>query len=605
MVGRYELVRPLGRGGMAEVFLARRRGPGGVEKKLVVKRIRRERARDPRFLELFVQEARLSMSLAHKNIVPMFDFGRAGDELFLVMEFVDGVDLAAVFERARARGERMDPVVAAYVVMEACQALDYAHSSEPAIVHRDVTPRNVLLSRSGEVKLVDFGVATTETEVGAQRVRGTPAYMAPEQARGDAVDGRADVFSLGLVLYEALAGRRAYDAKDAAALLAQARAGAVPPLDDAGTPAPLRAIVARATAPLEERYPTARAMQLALDDYLVSARAAGADRTPPVVRLAAWLAELLPDAPTDPATDETLPAPGGPVATFLDDGLDGVVATLAAGDETARSVAETVADEPAGARTADSARPAGDAAQSAGGPASDGDSDAARSAREPAGDGAASAATTAATGATARGTAARSRPPAAWSAAVWGAVAVAAATAAGWYATGSSGTAARAPIAAAARADFAVDAGPIPAALPSSAAPPALDASATETALSPDAGAAGRHDAVDEPARTAGRPSRPPHARRRRDAATRARRERADAGAAAIGTVRISAAPWSRVAVVGRREGCDETPCALRLPAGRYTLRLYGNPGYADKQVSVTVTAGNDVVVRETLSPRR
>jgi tRNA A-37 threonylcarbamoyl transferase component Bud32 len=348
MVGRYELVRPLGRGGMAEVFLARRRGPGGVEKRLVVKRIRRERARDPRFLKLFVQEARLSMSLAHKNIVPMFDFGRAGDELFLVMEYVDGVDLGAAFDKARAAGTAVDPVLAAYVVMEACQALDYAHGSEGTVVHRDVTPRNVLLSRAGEVKLVDFGVATSETDLGgAKKVRGTPAYMAPEQACGENVDGRADVFSLGLILWEALAGHRAYDAKEPTDLLEQARAAIVPPLPD-GAPPALVEIIHRATrADLDERYDSARAMHIALDEYLVSTRPTDSSRAVPAHRVATWLRELFPVPPvaTDPGLDDEPEPPDGRVVTFLEDGLEEVVATLAPGDETMRSVAETIVDK--------------------------------------------------------------------------------------------------------------------------------------------------------------------------------------------------------------------------------------------------------------------
>src|SRR5919197_3265511 len=169
MLGRYELLRPLARGGMAELFLARRRAPGGVDKRMVIKRIRRERTHDARFAAMFVREARLSMSLAHKNIVPVFDFGRAGDELFLVMEYVDGVALAAALARAVERGIPPAPVVVAFIGLEACQALEYAQQrslldGEPGgVIHRDVTPSNVLLSYSGEVKLLDFGIATSES----------------------------------------------------------------------------------------------------------------------------------------------------------------------------------------------------------------------------------------------------------------------------------------------------------------------------------------------------------------------------------------------------------------------------------------------------------
>ena len=129
-LGRYELLRPIARGGMAEVFLARRRGAAGVQKRLVIKRIRPERAGDPRLLGLFVKEARLSMDLVHANIVPVFDFGRVGDALFLAMEFVDGRDLGAALLRSRERGAALDPLLVAHIGGEACQALHYAHGKK-------------------------------------------------------------------------------------------------------------------------------------------------------------------------------------------------------------------------------------------------------------------------------------------------------------------------------------------------------------------------------------------------------------------------------------------------------------------------------------------
>src|SRR5215469_11984989 len=180
-LGRYELLRPLARGGMAEVYLARRRA-AGVEKWLVVKRIRPGRAGDARFLDLFVREARLSMSLAHQNIVPVFDFGRIDDQVFLAMERVEGKDLGSSL--ARAPDHRLPPLLAAFVAAECCQALDYAHQRKGpdgvalGIVHRDVTPRNVLLSWAGEVKLTDFGIAALAGDPEAvERTIGTPAYM--------------------------------------------------------------------------------------------------------------------------------------------------------------------------------------------------------------------------------------------------------------------------------------------------------------------------------------------------------------------------------------------------------------------------------------------
>src|SRR4051812_34727083 len=184
-LGRYELLRPLARGGMGEVYLARRRA-AGVEKWLVVKRMRPEKVGDARFLDLFKREARLSMSLTHQNIVPVFDFGRIDDQVFLAMERVEGKDLGSSLARA-GREHRLPPVLAAFIAAECCQALDYAHRRRSpdgaplGVVHRAVPPRNVLLSGWGGVKLTDWGTAAPAGDEPMKTI-GTPAYMAPEQA---------------------------------------------------------------------------------------------------------------------------------------------------------------------------------------------------------------------------------------------------------------------------------------------------------------------------------------------------------------------------------------------------------------------------------------
>src|SRR5882724_2566999 len=297
-LGRYELLRPLARGGMAEVYLARRRA-AGIEKWLVVKRMRPETSGDPRFLELFVREARLSMSLVHQNIVPVFDFGRIDDQVFLAMERVEGKDLGSSL--ARARSHRLPPLLAAFIAAECCQALDYAHQRKGpdgvalGIVHRDVTPRNVLLSLSGEVKLTDFGIAALAGDA-TSRLLGTPQYMAPEQARSEAIDPRADLYAIGLVLREAITGMRPRPGGDRDTILEAARRGelvpwphlpaAPPPPPDAelalgsgdhGEPPPseLVAIIDRATAiAAGDRYLDARTMLEDLDAFMVAERAA-------------------------------------------------------------------------------------------------------------------------------------------------------------------------------------------------------------------------------------------------------------------------------------------------------------------------------------------
>jgi hypothetical protein len=300
--GRYEVIRPLARGGMAELFLARRVGPEGVEKRLCIKKIRAELARDRRFLDLFVAEARISTSLTHGNIVQVFDFGRAGDDYYLAMEYVPGRDLGAVLRALRAAGRSLEPALAAHVASELCHALDYAHrqggrDGQPlGLVHRDVTPRNVLLSWDGEVKLADFGVSRVgEPLVGG--VRGTPEYMAPEQARGEAVDARADLFGVGLVLLEALGAERAV-ADSPEAQLELARRGELPAVP-AAVPAALREVVARATArEPADRFADALAMQTALERYLKGLPEA----SPPSRALATLLADLFPG---QAAHDET------------------------------------------------------------------------------------------------------------------------------------------------------------------------------------------------------------------------------------------------------------------------------------------------------------
>src|SRR3954470_2117975 len=239
-LGRYELLRPIARGGMAEGYLARRRA-AGAEKWLVVKRMRPERVGDPQFLDLFVREARLSMSLAHQNIVPVFDFGKIDDQVFLAMERVEGKDLGSSL--ARATPHRLPPLLAAFIAAECCQALDYAHQRKGpdgvalGIVHRDVTPRNVLLSWSGEVKLTDFGIAALAGDA-TSRLLGTPQYMAPEQARSEPIDPRADIYAVGLVLRESLTGVRSRPGTDRDAMLDAARRGALLPWPHASAPAP-------------------------------------------------------------------------------------------------------------------------------------------------------------------------------------------------------------------------------------------------------------------------------------------------------------------------------------------------------------------------------
>lgn len=211
-LGKYELVRLIARGGMGEVHLARLPGELGFEKLLVVKTVRAELAADPRFVELFATEAKTAVGLSHPNIAPIYELGRAEDgSLYTAMGWVDGPSLQVLGDRLRELDRRIDPGAALFIAREILEGLAHAHRpdrSRPPIVHRDITPRNVLVDRNGRVQIVDFGIAKP-AEADA-RAAGSVGYMAPEQARGEAVDPRADVFSVGCVLYELLTNARAF-----------------------------------------------------------------------------------------------------------------------------------------------------------------------------------------------------------------------------------------------------------------------------------------------------------------------------------------------------------------------------------------------------------
>jgi len=215
--GRYQLLHRLAVGGMAEIFLARSSSLDGFEKDLIIKRIRPEHCQDRMFSSLFVDEARISISLSHHNIVHVFDFGSEDETYYLAMEYVHGCDLTMLLE---ATGGELEPGLALLVMQEVCRGLDHAHHrhgrhGEPLhIVHRDISPHNILISLDGGVKITDFGIAKaagqlSQTQPGV--VLGKLSFMSPEQAGGKVVDQRADVFSAGVVLWEALVGSRIHE----------------------------------------------------------------------------------------------------------------------------------------------------------------------------------------------------------------------------------------------------------------------------------------------------------------------------------------------------------------------------------------------------------
>ncbi|MCB9591790.1 MAG: serine/threonine protein kinase [Sandaracinaceae bacterium] len=237
-IGTYELIRKIAAGGMAEIFLARQWAESsGFFRDVVIKRLFPHLAEHERQLRMFMDEARLLSQLAHPNIPQVYEVGYEAPHWFIAMEYVEGLTVADLWRLGAKSGQLMPMNVAIAVIVQACEALHHAHERQDRagrdlrIVHRDVTPHNIMLNRDGVVKLMDFGVAATsarkDTEAGA--VRGTFAYMAPEQVRGRPLDKRADVFALGVVLYELTTGTRLYRGSDVQIMTAVVEQDAPPP----------------------------------------------------------------------------------------------------------------------------------------------------------------------------------------------------------------------------------------------------------------------------------------------------------------------------------------------------------------------------------------
>jgi hypothetical protein len=360
-LGRYELLRRVAKGGMGEIFLARMRGAAGFEKLVVIKTILGHLAEEEEFVEKFLDEGRIVVQLTHGNIVPVFDMGEEAGEYFIAMEYVPGRDLRAVLKLLRARGERVPPKLAVHVAAEVCKGLHYAHGkSDDAgrplrLVHRDVSPSNVMISRGGEVKLIDFGIARATNKLSSTvsgRIQGKFCYMSPEQASGAPVDPRSDVFSVGVLLYEMLTGARPFEGDTDLESLELVRKAEYTPLRelDPELPAELEAIVARALARSREaRYPDAEALHLDLLGFLF---ASGRPTT------AAMLAELLEELYPEGAERPELASTRAAVPMSLDEalslgldeldpyGVDPMGATDPSFDEDAPHTATLVAPTP-------------------------------------------------------------------------------------------------------------------------------------------------------------------------------------------------------------------------------------------------------------------
>jgi hypothetical protein len=287
--GRYTLLDRLGEGGMAEVYTAATFGAEGFRRTFVVKRLRAELAREPSVVAQFIDEANLASSLVHSNIIPVFDFGKVGEEYFMAQEYILGRDLARLTQRSVEIEQRaLSPLVVFYATAETLKALEYAHAKlgdngRPlSIVHRDVSPSNILLSARGEVKLFDFGIVKAEGRVTKTQhgvVKGNVSFMSPEQARGMDVDARADLFSLGLVMFYCLTGDVLYHGNTTYELLVKAATGPGPEelARIAALPSPAAEIVRRALQiDPAQRFQSATDFAVAIAPHVAGASAEAA-----------------------------------------------------------------------------------------------------------------------------------------------------------------------------------------------------------------------------------------------------------------------------------------------------------------------------------------
>jgi serine/threonine protein kinase len=277
---RYQVIRRLDAGGMAEIFLARALSIQGMEKLVAIKRVLPALTPNASFTAMFLDEARLSLGLSHANIVTVTDVSQSGGTYFIVMEYIDGYNLRHLFQRASELGFRIPVAVACHVLMEVCKGLEHAHTRRDQsgkhlrIVHRDLSPPNVLVSRAGEVKITDFGLARATSQLSKTDpgvVKGKYSYLAPEVVEGKQADHRVDIFAAGIVLWELLANRRLFYGQTEVETVEAVRKAEIPPLSrfNPDVKPELMQIIARALAKdPRKRFTSAREFGEALADYL-------------------------------------------------------------------------------------------------------------------------------------------------------------------------------------------------------------------------------------------------------------------------------------------------------------------------------------------------
>ena len=317
LFGQYELMEVISTGGMAEVFKARMKGVEGFQKIVAIKRILPHLTENDEFVTMFIDEAKLAAQLQHPNIIHIYDLGKIERSYYIAMEYIDGRDLRTLLRGLEDKNQRLPLGIALYIASRLAAALDYAHRKRDfqgramALVHRDVSPQNVLISLDGDIKLCDFGIAKAASKASHTRagaLKGKLQYMSPEQAWGKDLDHRSDIFSLGLVLYEMVTGRKAFAGDSELSILEQVRAPklATPRQIDASVPPEVDRIVLRAIdANREARYQTAAELGSDLDAVLRTIRPA-----PASAELGAYLAHLLGRDRTGalPAVEDAAPS---------------------------------------------------------------------------------------------------------------------------------------------------------------------------------------------------------------------------------------------------------------------------------------------------------
>lgn len=314
--GRYILTRKIAMGGMAEVFRAKSFGAENFEKLIAIKRLYPHLSQDPSFVKMFINEAKLAATLNHVNVAPIYDFGCQQGFYYIAMEYVRGADLADLIARCRQRGQHMPLGLAIWLLVEICDGLDYAHRKHDDLghflnlIHRDVTPQNVLISYEGEVKITDFGIAKIQMlerdETTGGLLKGKFSYMSPEQVRGDKLDHRSDIFSLGIVAWELLTHHKMFEGPNDYHILEKVREALyIPPRQlNPNLPADVEEIITKMlTRYPEDRYQSVGQVRMDLLRYLSNSRL-----FPSRAHLSAFVRKLFEDkmhAETEEIVEET------------------------------------------------------------------------------------------------------------------------------------------------------------------------------------------------------------------------------------------------------------------------------------------------------------